>query len=51
MAAEFQRSITLESFFAMIYHFCQQYESIAYFVKLVQNGGSIQNGDQIRFLA
>jgi hypothetical protein len=49
MAAEIQRSITLKlsnilTFkFAMSLYFCQQHEP-ANFVKLVKNGGSIQNG-------
>jgi hypothetical protein len=38
-------------FFAMSVYFRQQHKSKAYFVKLVKNGGSIQNGgSKLRFL-
>jgi hypothetical protein len=30
--------------FALSLYFCQQHKSRAFFVKLVKNGGSIQNG-------
>jgi hypothetical protein len=46
MAAKTQRSITLEfsNNFAMSLYFRQQHKSGAYFVELVENDGSIQNG-------